>query len=218
MEPDSWIITALSTAFGALLAVVCRSLKNIRWSKQGANEESKENASTAAEPTPDPELLFIAFLVVCGIAFGVSLTLALIVQQKQPPSVAITLAVCLTGTMVVVGLLLLFVGATFYRTMRDLARRLKVVEGHQIQDGSEEGQISVNRKESRKAGSRQEYHVRADKGTRAIEQAKADAPEPASISPKVKTPPPPGLNTTNRTKSRNSRKKEQPAVLPESGT
>jgi len=72
MNPDFWILTGL----GGLLAVVWKSLKIVRWIKQNGNAKNG-NTTAAAWPTPDPESIFAAFLVACGLAFGGFLLLAL---------------------------------------------------------------------------------------------------------------------------------------------
>ena len=181
MNPDFWIITAL----GGLLAVVWKSLKIIRWFKQNGNEKPKGSHPAAAGATPDPEGIFTAFLVACGIAFGVFLMLALTIHQKEPPSTTITLLVCLIGAVVVSGMLLLFVGVPFYKTMLDFSSRLRVVEGRQVQKESPDGQISVNRKPLKKTGLPKERHL-ADQRTRAIDQPKKPVPGRPNTTKRVK--------------------------------
>ncbi len=159
MNPDLWIIPV----FAALVGAVWKALKIIHWFKQRGTEDTNEDSSTAAPTTPDPEHLFISFLVVCGIAFGALLMLALTVHHKEPPSPLITLAVCLIGAVVVTGLL----GLLLYKTVMDFSKRLEAVERQQVQKGSDPRQISFNRKPLKKAGKRQEDRVKIDPETRA---------------------------------------------------
>lgn len=159
MNPYLWIIPV----FGALVGAVWKSLKIIHWFKQRGTENANEDSSTAAPATPDPEQLFISVLVVCGIAFGALLMLALTVHHKEPPSPFITLAVCLIGAVVVTGLLALLL----YKTMMDFSKRLEAVERQQLPKGSDPRQISFNRKPLKKAGKRKEDRVKTAPEARA---------------------------------------------------